>query len=219
MSYIIIAAIDYSELGNAALDETIRLGAGHEDCEIHAIHVDSRMNAPTEPTQIGSSPLAHSDAALDHLEEVCHARLEKYRRECCERGVKRLSTHFRFGKPAKEIVQLAVDFGADLVVIGTHGRKGLTRLVLGSVAEQVVRDAPCQVLVVRKKKMDRPAEQRDQIEPLCVDCQKVRAESQGEIVWCKRHSEPRHINTHRYTYGYANTGGGGAQSTRLGASR
>ncbi len=54
------------------------------------------------------------------------------------------------GDPAAEIVRAAKEWGADIVVIGTHGRDGVQRFLLGSVAEKVVRHAPCPVLVVRK---------------------------------------------------------------------
>ncbi|APW98502.1 universal stress protein UspA [Halobiforma lacisalsi AJ5] len=53
------------------------------------------------------------------------------------------------GRPAREIVEYAEDHGVDAVVIGSHGRKGASRILLGSVAEQVVRRAPVPVTVVR----------------------------------------------------------------------
>lgn len=217
-SYIIVAAVDYSDLGNAALDAAITLSGLHANSEIHILHVDPRVGAPSEDIKVGSAALAHSDAALDKLENICNERLAHYREKHGEPPhVKRLSTHFRYGNPAKEIVALAADFGADIVLVGTHGRTGLSRMVLGSVAEKVVRTAPCQVLVIRDKKAVAAAGQLDEIEPLCADCKTARAQSGGQVVWCKRHSEPRHINTHRYTYGYENAGRGGVQSTRLGA--
>ncbi len=55
----------------------------------------------------------------------------------------------RSGMPAEEIVDAAAKEGADMIVIGTHGRSGLPRLILGSVAERVIRQAPCPVLSVR----------------------------------------------------------------------
>jgi nucleotide-binding universal stress UspA family protein len=55
------------------------------------------------------------------------------------------------GDPTGEIVRLAREHAFDLTVVGTHGRRGLKRLVLGSVAERVVREAPCAVLVVRRR--------------------------------------------------------------------
>ena len=53
------------------------------------------------------------------------------------------------GEPSRRIVDYAVDWGADLIVMGTHGRTGLSHVVLGSVAERVVRHAQCPVLTVR----------------------------------------------------------------------
>jgi nucleotide-binding universal stress UspA family protein len=53
------------------------------------------------------------------------------------------------GHPADVIVETAAETGADLVVMGTMGRSGLTRLVMGSVAEEVLRRSPCPVLTVR----------------------------------------------------------------------
>jgi nucleotide-binding universal stress UspA family protein len=53
------------------------------------------------------------------------------------------------GKPAEEILRLAREEGIDLIVMGTHGRTGLRHLLLGSVAEEVTRHAPCPVFAVR----------------------------------------------------------------------
>ena len=60
-----------------------------------------------------------------------------------------VSHTFLEGDPAGEIVNYARDAGIDLIVMGTHGRTGIERMVLGSVAEKVLRDAPCSVLVVK----------------------------------------------------------------------
>jgi nucleotide-binding universal stress UspA family protein len=68
---------------------------------------------------------------------------------------------FLEGDPASEIVRYATDAGMDLIVMGTHGRTGVERLLMGSVAERVMRDAPCSVLVVKLPKgqprADRPS--------------------------------------------------------------
>lgn len=81
----------------------------------------------------------------------------------CERDARRLLAGFGersspespplefvvVGKPAAEIVKTAKEWPADIIVIGSHGRSGVGRVVLGSVAEAVMRHAPCSVLVVR----------------------------------------------------------------------
>jgi nucleotide-binding universal stress UspA family protein len=65
------------------------------------------------------------------------------------------------GDPASEIVRYGRDAGMDLIVIGTHGRTGLERLLMGSVAEKVLRDAPCSVLIVKLPRGIRNAERAD----------------------------------------------------------
>ncbi len=69
------------------------------------------------------------------------------RRSAGERDV---TVETRIGYPADEIVAAAEELGSGLIVIGTHGRSGLKRLILGSVAEDVLRRAPCPVLTVRE---------------------------------------------------------------------
>jgi nucleotide-binding universal stress UspA family protein len=66
----------------------------------------------------------------------------------------RIAAHHVFleGDPATEISRYAADAGIDVIVIGTHGRTGVDRLVMGSVAEKVMREASCSVLVVKLPK-------------------------------------------------------------------
>jgi nucleotide-binding universal stress UspA family protein len=60
-----------------------------------------------------------------------------------------VETRLERGDPASEILRTADEFGADLIVMGTHGRSGLGRLLMGSVAEAVLREAPSPVLIAR----------------------------------------------------------------------
>jgi len=62
------------------------------------------------------------------------------------------------GDPASELVRYAADAAMDVIVLGTHGRTGVERLVMGSVAERVVRDATCSVLVVKLPRGSRGTE-------------------------------------------------------------
>ena len=63
--------------------------------------------------------------------------------------LRRVEFHVRFGDPAREISRFADQLNADLIVMCSHGRKGLTRLVVGSVAERVVRLTNCPVLILK----------------------------------------------------------------------
>jgi hypothetical protein len=103
----------------------------------------------------------------------------------------RIVSHVRFDSPAHEIADLAQDLEAHLVIVGTHGKRGLSRVLLGSVAEGVVRMAPCPVLVVRP----RAVAPGPFIEPPCEHCLRTRVATGGQRQWCRQHSEqhgPRH---------------------------
>jgi universal stress protein A len=85
------------------------------------------------------------DAAHKWATEAVEEWAAKAKAEGCQaRGV------VRTGAPYQEIVALATDERADLIVIGTHGRGGVNRMLLGSVTDRVVRLAPCPVLTVRE---------------------------------------------------------------------
>jgi nucleotide-binding universal stress UspA family protein len=73
---------------------------------------------------------------------------ERWAARAGEHGVT-ARTVLRTGSPYQEIVGVATDEHADLVIMGTHGRGGVSRLLLGSVADRVIRFAPCPVLTVR----------------------------------------------------------------------
>lgn len=74
--------------------------------------------------------------------------LERYRTLVGDAGIP-IHTAVHVGQPAQTITEYATTLGADLIVMGTHGRSGLSHLLMGSVAERVIRSAPCPVLTVR----------------------------------------------------------------------
>lgn len=78
------------------------------------------------------------------------AELEKLREQSAQAGLdESVETRFAQGDPASEIVRSAEEAGCDLIVMGSHGRTGLRRLLMGSVAESVCRRAPCLTLIVK----------------------------------------------------------------------
>ncbi len=103
----------------------------------------------------GYDPLQQREYAalrmnLDGEREQLHEKVA----QLCERHggpLPEIHEHVLVGPPAKELSRAARSVGADLVIVGTHGRRGVGRLVLGSVAEAILRQAPCSVLVVRDK--------------------------------------------------------------------
>lgn len=96
-----------------------------------------------DPTRIGGAAMPARD------EKASEQELAKIERE--QLGDIEHETVMRWGHPAEEIVKAEREFGIDLVVMATHGRTGVAHLVLGSVAERVVRESACPVLTVRPK--------------------------------------------------------------------
>src|SRR5262245_19007047 len=101
------------------------------------------VNQPPPPVvgEFGTAPPEPPDA-LEDLKEQLHAVRPADDTIPCE-------YYLLEGEPAEAIVDLARRTSCDLIALGTHGRRGLARLLMGSVAEQVVRTAPCPVLTVR----------------------------------------------------------------------
>lgn len=144
----IVAPTDFSQASALALDAAVLL-AKQFGAEIHLLYVydPALLNpiylVPGTPTLSPSAqePRAYEDSVLRELQRVREERLSSIDR--VELAVKQHSS------AAEGIVEYARDSAADLIVLSTHGRTGLSHLLIGSVAERVVRHAPCPVLTMR----------------------------------------------------------------------
>jgi nucleotide-binding universal stress UspA family protein len=196
--YTIVVGIDFSEVSDQALDEALSLAAARQ-AELHVLYVDDHFSAP-------EGGRAAAEEALSRVEHHSIARMDEMRKRLgTSLSFRKLYSHFRLGSPAEQIVQLASNLDADLVVVGTHGRSGLKRFVLGSEAERVVRLARCPVWIVRPKDHEGLGKVPE-IEPPCKDCLAKRKETAGATFWCERHSE-HHVRAHAYHY----AGGAGTE--------
>jgi nucleotide-binding universal stress UspA family protein len=136
--YTLLVATDFSECSRSALREALALAALRAPAELVLLHV---LDEATEP----ENPLAESEKiAAGLLSEVALVR----EGAPVPDGV-RLHCHVTRGAPSQRIADEALAHRCDLVVVGTHGRTGLRRLVVGSVAEAVTRLAHCSVLTVK----------------------------------------------------------------------
>ena len=135
----ILVATDGSAMNRAALDEALRIGRACGSV-VHAVYV-----ADTSTLETGPADMMVGEA-WDILPLEGERALARVREAA---GDMHLETALLYGKPAEEIVRFAREKGVDLIVIGTQGKQGIARLLLGSVAENVIRTAPCKVLVVR----------------------------------------------------------------------
>jgi nucleotide-binding universal stress UspA family protein len=199
-SYVIVVAVDYSAAGELALERALELAIEKPSAAVHVINVLPLAQTTFGPdgtagTWAGSLPSVGE--AAEQLKSYIEPRLDAFRaRHPGENlaALDELRAHQRVEIPSEEIAQLAADVEADLVVVGTHGRRGLARFMLGSVAESTVRLAPCPVLVVRPKAVP---EAVPAIQPPCPRCLEARAASGGKQFWCDQHSE-RHGQRHTY---------------------
>jgi nucleotide-binding universal stress UspA family protein len=138
----IVVPFDDSEPATRAIDMAIELGGPSAD--LHLIYVVVPIPTlvsldPGVPVSI-SSDMERVDQAVKHLHELFEGgKYARFKRHCV------------LGDPGSEIVNLAKSIQADLIVIPSHGRTGLKRLFLGSVAERVLRLSECPVLVLRDK--------------------------------------------------------------------
>lgn len=137
----ILVPIDLDDSAALVLDYAVAL-ATKLDARLHVLH-----NVPW-PLLGAEIPVAVSETAMDEI----LARKQKVFDEfiAAHKGKLPLaSATLKTGDARTVIIAAAEELHADLIVMGTHGRRGVSRLVLGSVAESVVRTAPCPVLLVR----------------------------------------------------------------------
>jgi len=193
---IIVVGIDFGEPSERALRAAIDLASEGDGAELHAIYVEQPPADVLNAYALPPPPSLERDVA--RLRDLA---LERVREAIAVRGALRLrslTVHGAIGVPAREIARFAAEMSADLVVVGTHGRRGLDRAFLGSVAEKTIRLCGCPVLVVREK--DHPAVQKEpEIEPPCAACVQRRFETKGKELWCARHAE-HHPRAHAYSY-------------------
>jgi len=138
----ILVPSDFSECSNEALRYGLEL-ARRFDARLHVLHV------VTDPAMI---PWAAEGFAVPVFEVT-----EQWRQAAHDRLVaaippsdrERVTVKTMVASPFAEIIRYAADADADLIVMGTHGRGGVSHMLLGSIAEKVVRRAPCPVLTVR----------------------------------------------------------------------
>jgi nucleotide-binding universal stress UspA family protein len=192
-----VVGTDFSDTATAALIEAFELAAKEEKGEVHVVnavrHLGEYVQMDLPETPAYRLPL---DEAQEKIEAYVGAQLAVWQentKKTFSRCVTYLSTEF----PAVAVAQLASDLEADMIVIGTHGRQGLRRLIIGSVAEAVVRLAEVPVLVVRPKAASAPP--IPEIQPPCPKCVETRKQSGGQQLWCEQHSE-RHGPRHTYHY-------------------
>jgi len=142
----IVCPTDFSEPSNQGLDYAVEMAKLFQ-AELHVVHVLPVLPpSPTDPNIAFSVP---------EFEQILHKDSENKLKELVKTRVPaaiKATALIGHGSAAKEIVRIAEEVKADLIVIATEGHTGWHHLVLGSVAEKVIRHASCPVLAIREKR-------------------------------------------------------------------
>jgi nucleotide-binding universal stress UspA family protein len=132
----ILCPVDFSDHSLAALRQALAIARWHE-ADVTVLHVEDRL-----------LQTARADARFrPHVSSPPEEELRAFA-EGAGTSRRPVDVHVTAGEPAPAIVEHATRAAADLIVMGTQGRSGLSRVLLGSVAERVLREAPCPVMTV-----------------------------------------------------------------------
>jgi nucleotide-binding universal stress UspA family protein len=139
----ILTAIDFSENSDFAFEYALTL-ARQFQAELTVMHVIN------EPVDLRGFYVPH--ISFEQLEKEIEEGAEKMMETFCQTKMKDFTKYTSVvvaGIPYEEILRKAEETGTSLIVLGTHGRKGIDHLIFGSTAERVVRSAACPVLTIR----------------------------------------------------------------------
>lgn len=139
----ILAPTDFSDASLKAIDRAAEIAAFFKG-ELCLLHVVEPMPATSPEFDYGFDVSGYEPGLYSNAEERLQEILEKH-----SSGEVKVRTLLRYGEASREIVGFAEQESSDLIVIATHGLTGWRHLVFGSVAEKVVRLAPCAVMTFR----------------------------------------------------------------------
>jgi nucleotide-binding universal stress UspA family protein len=180
---VILAALDASAQSVLVSQTALAFAERAPRSRLHFVHV---IEATSDgPFPLGA-PRAGVRSALAVVEEA-ERYVEAHARWAADRLEREVGGHVLEGSPRRAILQLGVDLGADLLVVGTHAQRRLERVVFGSVAEALTREAPFCVLVARAS----PAEQPVGLRAPCEQCLESQRDPRSAELWCPTHA-PQH---------------------------
>ena len=145
----IVVATDFSEPAETALDYGRNFARAFA-AKLHLVHVANDLAASAPVSEIPMD-LTKVQAQLD---AEAQASLDAAITEDDQRSLTVEKVLLTSGTPSRAILDYATDIRADIIIVGTHGRGGLAEFFLGSVAQKIVRSAPCPVLTVRSHERD-----------------------------------------------------------------
>lgn len=173
---VIVAAVDRTAASDQCIYTATTLAQDVAGAELHFVHVIEAT--PQVPAPALPSPASLLEDARSFVDGVASKAAERFKG--------RIAAHLAVGDASREILQLASDLEADLIVVGSHGKKALERVLVGSVSQSVMKKARCAVLVARAKEYGH--EPVPEIAPACPQCLETQRASAGERLWCEQHA-------------------------------
>ena len=140
----ILSPVDFEDNSLAAMEVAAQI-ARQNDGIVLLFHVVPMMIAPTSMPVYVDIYKGQEETAREKLGQIAAKRLQGVKHEILT----------RVGEPAGTIIKTSRESAADLIVMATHGRRGFSRVLLGSIAEMVLREAPCPVLCARRAESDK----------------------------------------------------------------
>jgi nucleotide-binding universal stress UspA family protein len=177
---VILAALDGSDHSLLVSETAVAFAARAPRPALHFAHV---IEATSDGAYPLGAPRPGAPSALAVVEKA-ERYVEAHARRAAGLLGEHVGGHVLEGEPRQALLQLGVDLGASLLIVGTEAARGLRRLLLGSVASSLVRDAPFPVLAVRTAAAELPAGLR----PPCERCLESQRVSQGAELWCAEHA-------------------------------
>lgn len=147
----ILLATEGSEFSTAAIEKCCEIFGESKDAEIRILSAAEPMIVPVEPFAVSAGYLADAQKAAVEGSERSVSTAEEKIRTALPHLTDRLSTKIVKDNPIPAILEEAKEWGADLIIMGSHGYGFWQRTFLGSVSNSVVHHAPCSVLIVRPK--------------------------------------------------------------------
>lgn len=181
--FSIVVDLDFAATGGRAFDEAVRTARAIPGrAAIHLVHVFGGALDDTQRRKLVGQLRNYANdkaAAVGGLGGIT------------------VGIHLRSGNTVREIVQLASDVHANLIVVGTDEKPHLKSWIVGTLAERLLKAAPCPVLVAGPA--PEPVAHEPAIEPPCADCLAARASSHGKTWWCERHTRAMK-HAHLFSY-------------------
>jgi universal stress protein A len=146
----ILVPIDFSEHSKKTVSYATAF-ASRYNATVQLLHVFEIPDYAATPYGWRAQTGDQMKSQIDAAEEEARENLTPFENQLLNAGVK-VEAYLRVGFPFDEIVQMANYLDVDLIIVGSHGYTGMTRLLLGSTAERVVERAPCPVLVVKERR-------------------------------------------------------------------